>query len=64
VDLLSACGLPVVAAAPPRAEVAALVARDKKSTRGTVGWVLPARLGRVLLDQPVDLDDALTALAG
>lgn len=64
VDLLSVCGLPVAAAAPPRAEVAALVVRDKKMERGTVGWVLPERLGRVVLDQPVDLDDALAALAG
>ncbi len=63
-DLLAACGLPVTAACPPRAEVAALVLRDKKMEQGTVGWVLPERIGRVALDCPVDLDDALAALAG
>ncbi|MBU1676206.1 3-dehydroquinate synthase, partial [bacterium] len=64
VALLSACGLPVTAAPPPRADVARLVIRDKKMREGSVRWVLPARLGRVVLDQPVDLDDALAALAG
>ena len=64
VSLLSVCGLPVTAAPPPRTDVARLVARDKKTRGGSVRWVLPARLGRVLLDQPVDLDDALAALAG
>jgi len=63
-SLLTSCGLPVTAAPPPRADVAALVVRDKKTRGGIVRWVLPARLGRVRLDQPVDLDDALAALAG
>jgi len=63
-DLLTVCGLPVTAAPPPRADVAPLVLRDKKMKAGTVRWVLPARLGRVVLDQPVDLDDALAALSG
>ncbi len=64
VSLLSACGLPVTATPPPRADVARLVVRDKKMRGGSVRWVLPARLGRVVLDQPVDLADALAALAG
>ncbi len=64
VALLAACGLPVAAAAPPRAEVGRLVVRDKKNRAGRVRWILPTRIGKVELDQPVDLDDALAALAG
>ncbi len=64
VELLSACGLPVTAAPPPRAEVVRLVVRDKKNRAGEVRWVLPARIGKVELDQPVTVDDALAALAG
>jgi len=64
IALLEACGLPVTAPSPPRAEVVRLVVRDKKNRAGQVRWVLPARIGKVVLDQPVDVDDALAALAG
>lgn len=62
--LLAVCGLPIAATAPPRAEVHRLVVRDKKNRAGQVRWVLPARIGNVVLDQPVALDDALAALSG
>jgi len=64
IALLEACGLPVTATPPPRAEVVRLVVRDKKNRAGQVRWVLPARIGTVVLDQPVDVDDALAALTG
>lgn len=62
VALLDACGLPTSVAPPPPARVAPYVARDKKSAAGTVGWVLPLRIGRVVADVPVPLREALPHL--
>ncbi len=53
--LIEACGLPIAPQLPPLATLERLIAGDKKRRRGVVGWVLPERIGRVRLDQPVDL---------
>ncbi len=53
--LIEACGLPLAPQLPPLATLERLIAGDKKRRRGVVGWVLPERIGRVRLDQPVDL---------
>ncbi len=55
--LIEACGLPLAPPLPPLATLERLIAGDKKRRRGVVGWVLPERIGRVRLDQPVDLRD-------
>ncbi len=60
--LLGACGLPVTAPAPPRKHLERLLAGDKKMQSGQVRWVLPQRLGRVVLDQRVSCDEVLTHL--
>jgi len=62
VALLAACGLPTRAPAPPRRAVAALIARDKKRAAGRTRWVLPAGIGRVVLDVPVEVAEALALL--
>lgn len=64
VALLTACGLAVASAAPPRRATATLVAGDKKVRGGEMRWVLPLRIGAVDIDARVDLDDMLAALAG
>ncbi len=60
--LLRACGLPVVAALPPRARLARLIAGDKKRLGGRVRWVLPAGIGAVRLDESVDLAELREAM--
>jgi len=61
--LLAACGLPTRVTPPPLRRAAPYVARDKKKAGDTVGWVLPRRIGRVDLDVPVSLEEALPHLA-
>ncbi len=59
--LLVACGLPVAAKPPPRHELERLIAGDKKRLGGEVRWVLPARIGAVVLDQSVSIEEAAAA---
>ncbi len=61
--LLRACGLPVTAPAPPAPDLERLIEGDKKRLGGGVGWVLPERIGVVRLDQRVEMDELLRALA-
>ncbi|MFH1841780.1 MAG: 3-dehydroquinate synthase family protein, partial [bacterium] len=61
-DLLLACGLPITAAPPPRAELARLLAGDKKKGNDRVRWVLPERFGKVRHDETVSVAEILAAL--
>ncbi len=63
-SLLTSCGLPTTCTPPSLKAAAPYIARDKKKTDGTVGWILPTRIGQVTLNVPVALDDALPLLRG
>ena len=62
IALLDACGLPTACPPPPTNAVARYVARDKKSTAGTVGWVVPTKIGHVAIDVPLPLTTILPHL--
>ena len=62
VALLDACGLPTSVAPPALADAAPYVERDKKKSAGAVRWVLPARIGQVVLDVKIPLSEALPHL--
>lgn len=55
-DLLLALGLPVQVPQLATQEVLATMARDKKSTKGRLNFVLPSRLGHVELVRDVDAE--------
>jgi 3-dehydroquinate synthase len=63
-SLLANCGLPTTCTPPTLKAVAPYIARDKKKTDGTVGWILPSKIGHVTLNVPVALDDVLPLLHG
>ncbi len=59
-ELLEACGLPVICPAPPLNRLEALLAGDKKtSTREGLSWVLPERIGKVVIDANVQPHELL-----
>jgi 3-dehydroquinate synthase len=63
IGLLENCGLPTTLRPENKQAVVKLVERDKKTLGERVGWVLPVRPGRVLIDQAVDTKTALDHLA-
>jgi 3-dehydroquinate synthetase len=63
-SLLANCGLSTTCTPPTLNSAAPYIARDKKKTDGTVGWILPNKIGQVTLNVPVALDDVLPFLLG
>ena len=62
IALLADCGLPTTWPPPPRAELARLLAGDKKRRADRLGWVLPNGIGRVRIGQSVTVDEVLSGL--
>jgi 3-dehydroquinate synthase len=59
-ELLEACGLPVICQAPPVDRLEGLLTGDKKtSAREGLSWVLPERIGKVNVNSKVTSDELL-----
>lgn len=64
ISLLQAIGLPITAPPPPSATLSRMLQGDKKTQGQHPAWVLPARIGKVILDQRIDPDEASAACRG
>lgn len=59
-ELLEACGLPVIWTAPPTEQLENLLAGDKKtSARDGLSWVLPERIGHVNVNAKIETSELL-----